>query len=172
MTLTHLRPTLGVVAILIVACAAAIHGPGVRAAEPIAKEQELLAVLRSDAPEADKAITCKYLAVYGSSAAVADLAKLLGNPHLASWARIPLEVIPGPEADSALRAAAGSLGGRALVGVINSIGVRGDATAVPLLEGRLKDGDAEVAAGAPAARGAVGPPAGGDAGGGGGGAGT
>jgi hypothetical protein len=105
-TLTHLRPTPRVVAILIVACAATIHGPGVRAAEPTAKEQELLAVLRSDAPEADKAITCKYLAVYGSSAAIADLAKLLGNPHLASWARIPLEVIPGPEADSALRAAA------------------------------------------------------------------
>jgi len=162
-TLTHLRPTPRVVAILIVACTAAIHGPGVRAAEPTAKEQELLAVLRSDAPEADKAITCKYLAVYGSSAAVADLAKLLGNPHLASWARIPLEVIPGPEADSALRAAAGSLSGRALVGVINSIGVRGDATAVPMLEGRLKDGDAEVAAAAAAALGRIGTPAAGKA---------
>lgn len=163
MTLRHLRPTRCVVAILIVACATAARGPGARAAEPTAKERELLAVLRSDAPEGEKAITCKYLAVYGSSAAVADLAKLLGNPRLASWARIPLEVIPGPEADSALRAAAGSLGGRALVGVINSIGVRGDATAVPMLEGRLADGDAEVAGAAAAALGRIGTPAAGKA---------
>ncbi|NBW97521.1 MAG: hypothetical protein EBR28_12545, partial [Planctomycetia bacterium] len=95
----------------------------------------------------------------GSAAAVGDLAKLLGNEHLASWARIPLEAIPGPEASAALRQAAGSLSGRLLVGVINSIGVRRDKDATDLLAARLGDADAEVAAAAAAALGRIGTPA-------------
>ena len=116
-------------------------------------------MLRSDAAEADKAIACKHLAVKGSAAAVGDLAKLLGNEHLASWARIPLEAIPGPEASAALRQAAGSLSGRLLVGVINSIGMRRDKDATDLLAARLGDADAEVAAAAAAALGRIGTPA-------------
>ena len=119
-------------------------------------EADLVAVLRSDAPEAEKAITCKWLAIYGSSAAVPELAALLGNERLASWARIALEAIPGPAADAALRTAAETLRGRLLVGVINSLGVRGDAAAVPLLVARLRDPDADVAAAAAAALGRIG----------------
>ena len=48
------------------------------------QEQSLLAVLNSDAPAAEKAIACKKLAIYGSSGAVADLAKLLPDPQLSS----------------------------------------------------------------------------------------
>jgi HEAT repeat protein len=158
----HHRMTRRIVAILTVALAVGAGAgprPHAEAAESTAKEPELLAVLRSEAPEAEKAITCKYLAVHGSAAAVPDLVKLLGDPRLASWARIPLEVIPGPEADSALRAAAGALDGRLLAGVINSIGVRGDVAAVPMLAGRLADGDAEVAAAAAGALGRIGTPA-------------
>lgn len=128
------------------------------AAEPLPTEAELLAVLRSDAAEADKALACKKLAIKGSVAAVGDLAALLSNERLASWARIPLEAIPGPEADAALRSAAGTLSGRLLVGVINSIGVRRDAAATSLLAGRLADADGEVAAAAAAALGAIGTP--------------
>ena len=72
-------------------------------------EAEQLAILRSDAPPGQKAIACKKLAIDGSSAAVPELAKLLSNPELSSWARIALEAIPGAEADLALRTAAGSL---------------------------------------------------------------
>jgi len=129
------------------------------AAAALPTEAELLAVLRSDAAEADKAIACKNLAVRGSAAAVGDLATLLGNEHLASWARIPLEAIPGPEASASLRQAAGSLSGRLLVGVINSIGVRRDKDATEMLTGRLGDADAEVAAAAAAALGRIGTPA-------------
>jgi HEAT repeat protein len=120
------------------------------------KEQELLAVLKSDAAPADKAITCKQLAIYGSAAAVPELAKLLPIPELSSWARIALESIPGPEADEALRTATESLQGRLLVGTINSIGVRRDAAAVAALSGKLKDADAEVAAAAAVALGRIG----------------
>src|SRR5262245_61991422 len=45
-------------------------------------EPELLAILRSDKPEAEKALACKNLSVYGSSAAVPELAKLLANERL------------------------------------------------------------------------------------------
>lgn len=130
-----------------------------RAAEPLPAEAELIAVLRSDASEADKALACKKLAIKGSAAAVGELATLLANERLASWARIPLEAIPGPEAEAALRTAAGSLSGRLLVGVINSLGVRRDAAATGLLEARLADADADVAAAAAAALGKIGTPA-------------
>src|SRR5262245_51510029 len=81
-------------------------------------EPELLAILRSDAPKAEKAVACKNLAVYGSNAAVADLAKLLSDEQLASWARTPLEAIPGDAASEALRKASESLEGKLLVGVL------------------------------------------------------
>lgn len=120
------------------------------------KERELLSVLRSDAPPADKALACKNLAVHGSSEAVPELAKLLGDAQLASWARIPLEAIPGSAADAALRKAVDSLNGILLVGTINSIGVRRDSEAVDLLTARLQDQDPEVAAAAAVALGHIG----------------
>jgi HEAT repeat protein len=133
--------------------------PAVQAAEALPAEADLIAILKSDAAEADKALACKKLAVKGSAAAVGDLAALLTNERLASWARIPLEAIPGPEASAALRKAAGSLSGKLLVGVINSIGVRRDAAATDLLVARLADPDAEVATAAAAALGKIGSPA-------------
>lgn len=120
------------------------------------KEKELLAILRSDASGAEKAIACKGLAIDGSGAAAPELAKLLSDPQLASWARIALEVIPGPEVDLALRKATESLEGNLLVGTINSIGVRRDAAAVGVLTKRLEDKDAEVASAAAVALGRVG----------------
>lgn len=121
-----------------------------------AKEKELIALLQSDAPAADKAITCKRLAIYGSSEAVAELAKLLPNPELSSWARIALEAIPGPEADEALRKASESLEGRLQIGMINSIGVRRDAKAVAGLISLLDVKDQEVASAAAVALGRIG----------------
>jgi HEAT repeat protein len=125
------------------------------------REQALVAVLRSETPEAEKALAFKGLAIHGSPACIGDVASYLGNERLASWARITLEAIPGDDASAALRAAAagGKLSGRLLVGVINSLGVRHDAAAVPLLATRLGDADAAVAAAAAAALGTIGTPA-------------
>jgi HEAT repeat protein len=119
------------------------------------KEKELLAVLRSDVPKSEKAVTCKQLAVYGTSEAVPDLAKLLSDEQLASWARIALEAIPGKAADEALRKSLDSLGGKLLVGTINSVGVRRDAGAVDRLASRLKSQDDEVASAAAVALGHI-----------------
>ncbi len=66
------------------------------------KEKELIGVLQTSPPP-EKAIACKKLAIYGSKAAVPELAKLLTDAELASWARIALEAIPDPAADEALR---------------------------------------------------------------------
>ena len=150
----HISTVRCLVGVAVVA-GAAFTAPAV---EPAPREQEPLAVLRSNAAAAEKAAACKRLAVVGTAASAADLAALLSDEQLASWARIPLEAIPGAEVDAALRKAAGSLSGRLLVGVINTIGVRRDAGAVALLEARLGDGDAEVAAAAAAALARIGSP--------------
>ena len=76
------------------------------AAAPFKDQQELIRVLKSDAPKADKAITCKFLAIVGDKQAVPALAPLLEDAELASWARIALESIPDPSADRPGRKAA------------------------------------------------------------------
>jgi len=121
-----------------------------------AKESDLIAVLQSNAAEGDKAIACKQLAIYGTEQAVPDLAPLLADADLASWARIALEAIPGPAADAALRNALGTLEGRLLVGTINSVAVRRDAQAVDALVQKLDDANTDVASAAAAALGHIG----------------
>jgi HEAT repeat protein len=120
------------------------------------KQRKLIAILQSDAPPQDKAIPCKQLAIYGDKDAVPALAPLLADKDLTSWARIALEAIPGPEADEALRAAVPKLSGLLLIGTINSIGVRRDARAVPVLAGKLSDADRDVVAAAAVALGKIG----------------
>ncbi len=118
-------------------------------------EATLIEVLRTGQP-ADKAITCKKLSLYGTAAAVPELARLLPDPDLNSWARIALEAIPGPAADEALRKASETVEGRQLVGVLNSLGVRRDTGAVNHLAKRLTDANADVAAAAAVALGHIG----------------
>ena len=121
-----------------------------------AKESDLIAVLQSDAPKGEKAITCKLLAIYGTEQSVPALAPLLADKELASWARIALEAIPGPVADAALRDALGKLEGRLLIGVINSIGVRRDVQAIDTLVQKLDNANAGVASAAAVALGHIG----------------
>jgi HEAT repeat protein len=117
---------------------------------------DLIAVLKSDAPKAEKAITCKQLAICGTEQSVPVLAPLLADEELASWARIALEAIPGPDADAALRNALGKLENRLLIGVINSIAVRRDVHAVDTLVQKLDDANADVASAAAVALGHIG----------------
>jgi len=154
-TFQHVTRSAGFVAFLAVLSVASAHAID---RKPISseKEREQLTVLRSDASRADKAIACKNLAIYGSSEAVPDLAKLLPDPQLSSWARIAIEAIPGQAADKALRTAAEDLEGRLLIGVINSIAVRRDTLAVDSLKLKLQDRDADVASAAAVALGHIG----------------
>lgn len=141
------------IAAVVVAAVSILMIPAQSAAED---EQPLIKLLQSDAPKAEKAVACKKLAVWGSAKAVPALAALLPDPELTSWARIPLEAIPGPTASKALRDAMGNVSGLTLIGVINSLAVRRDAQAVDGLVQHMKGSDAEVASAAAAALGRIG----------------
>jgi HEAT repeat protein len=118
--------------------------------------RELITLLKSDGPKAEKALACKKLAIFGGKEAVPALAPLLTDPELTSWARIALEAIPGPEASDALRRALDKVQGRVLVGVINSIAVRQDPKAVSGLIKKLNGSDPDVSSAAAVALGRIG----------------
>ena len=140
-----------IVGLTLLACGVA------RAADrPSTEEEKLIAIMQSGASQAEKAITCKKLAIHGSKAAVPTLAPLLLDEKLTSWARIALEAIPAPEADAALIGVLDQAQGRTLIGVINSIGVRRSSRAVDPLAAKLKAKDAAVASAAAVALGRIG----------------
>lgn len=133
--------------------------PSLRAADgqsAAEKERQLIGILTTGATPAEKAITCKRLAIYGTKDAVPVLAPLLANPDLSSWARIALEAIPDPAANDALITATGKLNGRLLIGVINSLGVRKDARSTDALIKLLDAQDKDAAAAAAEALGHIG----------------
>lgn len=137
---------------------AVVIGLATRAAnaQDAGQERTLIAVLKSDAPKSEKAITCKRLAVYGTKNAVPELARLLSDEQLTSWARIALEAIPDPSVDEVLRDAMNSISGRPLIGVINSIATRRDVQAVDGLVKHLKNTDEQIAVAAAVALGHIG----------------
>lgn len=131
-------------------CAAAIVATAVRAAPtPTASsEKELMAVLASNADRKAKSDACRELGRIGTAASVPALAALLPVPELSHMARVALEMIPDRAAGEALLAAVDSTEGMARIGVIDSLGRRREAAAVPLLTARLNDADPAVAAAA------------------------
>ena len=104
-----------------------------------AREAEALARLKSNAAIYDKTRACQQLALVGSARAVPVLAGLLGHERLGDYARIALEPIESPDVDEAFRKAIGTLKGRQLAGVVNSIGVRRDVKAVGALTRLVAD---------------------------------
>jgi HEAT repeat protein len=146
---------LSLTAILLTACAGASLA---KPAPPVATNQvsKLVVVLQSGASQKEKADACRELARIGTSEAVAPLAALLTDYDLSHMARYGLETIPDPAVDKALRDALPKVHGRLLVGVIGSIGVRGDPRAVKLLAPHLQSMNPEVAQGAARALGKIG----------------
>jgi HEAT repeat protein len=117
-----------------------------------------LARILNDAgsPEFQKAKACQRAGELGAKEAVPALAALLGDEHLSTYARYGLEPIADPSAGNALRAALSKLKGNLLMGVINSIGKRRDAEAIPALAKLMYDADNDVARAAAAALGSIG----------------
>jgi HEAT repeat protein len=104
------------------------------ATAPRPQEAAALAVLSSSADVHEKARACQELGHYGGPASVPALASLLSHDTLADYARSGLEGIPDASAGAALRNALGTLNGRLLAGVVNSLGVRREVAAVPELQ--------------------------------------
>ncbi len=121
-----------------------------------ADEAQLIAVLKSDATQKEKADACRELARVATKQSVPALAALLGDEKLSHMARYALETIPDPSVDDALRNALGKLKGRPLMGVIGSLGVRRDDKAVDAIAQRLADPDADLVQAAARALGQVG----------------
>jgi HEAT repeat protein len=109
---------------------------------------KLLEEIKSDSLTAEKAAAFENLAVFGTVDAVPVLAELLSDTQVSHYARFSLESMPYPEVDAVFRQALGQLDGKLLIGVINSIGVRQDAAAIPQLTELLNADSADVAAAA------------------------
>lgn len=125
---------------------------------PQPKAAAHLAVLASDAGLQEKARACQELGNYGGPESVPALAALLNHEQLADYARSGLEGIQDPSAGKALREALGQLNGRNLAGVVNSLGVRREAAAVPDLQKLALDSKRGVAPEALAALGMIATP--------------
>jgi len=89
---------------------------------------------------------------------VPTIARVLDDPKAAEMARRILEAIPGDESRAVLRGLIGKAKGRMLVGVVNSLGVRRDARAVPAISPLLRSDDEAVASAAAEALGKIATP--------------
>lgn len=137
---------------------ARIRNAGKDAAKLAAIETQLIAVLKDPAATlAGKQEVCKFLWSMGTARSVPALeAMLLADQRQADAARYALEHIPGPEASAALRRALTKTQGLIRVGVANSLGVRRDALAVPLLSRLVANKDRETRTAAIRALGRIG----------------
>ncbi|HUT01168.1 MAG TPA: HEAT repeat domain-containing protein, partial [Phycisphaerae bacterium] len=117
-------------------------------------EAGLLSVL--EAPKAtfdSRQYVCRLLRRIGGQRSVGALAKLLGDESLSHMARFALQHMPGEKAGEALREALGKLEGPLRIGVIDSLGRRGDGKAVAALARLAGGSDKETAAAAVSALG-------------------
>lgn len=108
-------------------------------------ESQLAGLLGADIPRAAKDYVCRKLMVIGTAASVPALAALLTHAELSHMARFALEQIPGSEAVGAIQDAMAKTTGAQRIGMMSSLGSRGEASAVAALSGLLSDSDASVA---------------------------
>jgi HEAT repeat protein len=118
-------------------------------------ETRLAAVLKTDVSRDAKDFVCRKLMVIGTAASVPTLAELLPQTDHSHMARYALERIPAPEAAQAMRDALPKLDGALKIGVIGSLGARGDAGGVTALADLIGDSDTAVARAAAYALGAI-----------------
>ena len=145
-------------AIFLFLIGAAFPGAGSAASPDPDRTRQLLAVVQSKAELADRARALQQLALVATKDAVGPVATLLADAQLGQYARDVLEQMPDPAAGEALRGALGQLRGNALIGVINSLGIRRDVAAVDALTRFANGNSAELIAPAMLALGRIGSP--------------
>jgi HEAT repeat protein len=119
-------------------------------------EDKLLEVLKSSAPAEQKCNACRELKTAGTEKSIPALAALLTDAEVSHTARIALESMPYPAAGAALREAAGKAAGLIKAGILDSLGERRDAEALPLLTAALEDKELQIVAAAATALGKIG----------------
>ncbi|MCP4644946.1 MAG: HEAT repeat domain-containing protein [bacterium] len=122
-------------------------------------EQALLEVLQSDAKLPGKEYVCRQLALMGTARSVPALAEMLPDADLSDCARLALEAMPDASVNEALRTALDTAEGIPRVGVVNTLGERGDPKAIPALEAMRNSPDPELVYAAETALRKIAPPA-------------
>ena len=122
------------------------------------EEKQLIGVLRSGASPREKDAACAQLKRIRTARAVPALSALLPDEQLSHSARYALESMPSAEAGRALTDALGKTSGQTRVGIVQSLGFRHEARAVPALTPLLADPDPALAAAAATALGQIGGP--------------
>jgi HEAT repeat protein len=122
------------------------------------EETQLIGVLLSNHSLQEKDAACSRLKWIGTARSIPALEELLTVAPLSHSARYALESMPGPEAGNALRQVLPKTSGSNEVGIIQSLGARGETAAVPDLTKLLGDSDAEVAVAAADSLGHIGGP--------------
>jgi HEAT repeat protein len=105
---------------------------------------------------AGRQFVCRMLRRVGSAKSVPVLSKLLDDRELSHMARFALQYMAATEAGDALRQALTTLEGNRKIGVIGSIGQRGDRKAVPELAKLITGDNPQVARAAIEALGRIG----------------
>ena len=119
-------------------------------------EAHLLKFVPSNATAAGKTAVLKELSGVATEASVPVLAPMLLRAETAETARYALARVPGAAADEALRKALDQTEGKVKIGIINSLGQRGDADSVPALRRLAASSDAGIADAAIYALGSIG----------------
>ena len=118
-------------------------------------ENRLADVLKTDAPRDAKDYVCRKLMVIGTASSVPTLAALLPKKDHSHMARYALERIPAEEAGEALRESLADVDDDLKVGVMSSIGTRGEDASVDVLAEYLGSDNPSVATAAAYALGAI-----------------
>ncbi len=132
-----------------------------------AVERDLLAILLDPASEPaaaqDAAQQLGYVMHAGSagsaSASLDALAPLLADPARSEFARLALDRVAGPAVDALYLQALPAASGRTRIGLLDIIGTRSIADAVPVIAPLLRDDDPATAAAAALALGRIASPA-------------
>jgi HEAT repeat protein len=107
-----------------------------------AMELKLIAVLETPAASMPgRQFACQMLKLVGSAKCIPAVTRLLTDNELSHMARSVLACLHGPAVDEALGEALGSTQGKLRIGVINTLGDRGDTGALNALAGFLKTSD-------------------------------
>ena len=108
-------------------------------------EERLIKFLNSDATLPGKRFVCRRLSIIGTDTSVPVLAEMLLDPQMSDMARYALERIPSPEVDKALRNTLPKASGKIKIGIVNTLGQRGDSKSVSVLAELVYDSDATLA---------------------------
>ena len=119
-------------------------------------ERKLAQILEGGASDDAKQFVCRQLYVIGSPVSVPALAKLLVDENLSHMARYALEGMKGEDVDQALIGALDDTEGRQRIGIIESLGRRGNTMAIDDLALYVTDEDKAVGAAAIEAIGRIG----------------